>query len=67
MANADGSVIIRADIDDKQAQKELNALTKKSMHYRKSLIAKKQKEIRSQPTLIILAHSWTRQKPSWIR
>ena len=29
MANADGSVIIRADIDDKQAQKELNALTKK--------------------------------------
>lgn len=29
MANADGSVIIKADIDDKQAQKELNALTKK--------------------------------------
>ena len=29
MANADGSVIIKADIDDKQAQKELNALEKK--------------------------------------
>lgn len=29
MANADGSVIIKADIDDKQAQKKLNALEKK--------------------------------------
>lgn len=29
MANADGSVIIKADIDDKQAQKELDALQKK--------------------------------------
>nr|DAR05226.1 MAG TPA: minor tail protein [Bacteriophage sp.] len=29
MANADGSVIIKADIDDKQALKELNALEKK--------------------------------------
>lgn len=29
MANADGSVIIKTDIDDKQAQKELNALEKK--------------------------------------
>jgi hypothetical protein len=29
MANADGSVIIKAEIDDKQAQKELNALEKK--------------------------------------
>lgn len=29
MANADGSVIIKAKIDDKQAQKELNALEKK--------------------------------------
>lgn len=29
MANADGSVIIKADIDDKQAQKELDALEKK--------------------------------------
>lgn len=29
MANADGSIIVNVDLDDKQAQKELNALTKK--------------------------------------
>lgn len=41
MANADGSVIIRADIDDKQAQKELNALTKKIDALQEKLNSKK--------------------------
>ena len=43
MANADGSVIIRADIDDKQAQKELNALTKKIDALQEKLNSKKAK------------------------
>ena len=41
MANADGSVIIKADIDDKQAQKELNALEKKIEALQKKLTNKK--------------------------
>ena len=41
MANADGSVIIKADIDDKQAQKELNALEKKIDALQKKLTNKK--------------------------
>lgn len=41
MANADGSVIIKADIDDKQAQKELNALTKKIDALQEKLNSKK--------------------------
>lgn len=43
MANADGSVIIKADIDDKQAQKELNALTKKIDALQEKLNSKKAK------------------------
>lgn len=41
MANADGSVIIKADIDDKQAQKELNALEKKIKALQEKLTNKK--------------------------
>lgn len=41
MANADGSVIIKADIDDKQAQKELNALEKKIEAMQEKLTNKK--------------------------
>lgn len=41
MANADGSVIIKADIDDKQAQKELNALGKKIESLQEKLTNKK--------------------------
>lgn len=41
MANADGSVIIKADIDDKQAQKELNALEKKIESLQEKLTNKK--------------------------
>lgn len=41
MANADGSVIIKADIDDKQAQRELNALTKKIDTLQEKLNSKK--------------------------
>lgn len=41
MANADGSVIIKADIDDKQAQKELNALEKKIEALQEKLNSKK--------------------------
>lgn len=41
MANADGSVIIKADIDDKQAQRELNALTKKIDALQEKLNSKK--------------------------
>lgn len=43
MANADGSVIIKADIDDKQAQRELNALTKKIDALQEKLNRKKAK------------------------
>lgn len=43
MANADGSVIIKADIDDKQAQRELNALTKKIDALQEKLNSKKAK------------------------
>ena len=41
MANADGSVIIKADIDDKQAHKELNALEKKIEALQEKLTNKK--------------------------
>ena len=41
MANADGSVIIKADIDDKQAQKKLNALEKKIEALQEKLTNKK--------------------------
>ena len=41
MANADGSVIIKADIEDKQAQKELNALEKKIESLQEKLANKK--------------------------
>lgn len=41
MANADGSVIIKADIDDKQAQKELDALEKKIDALQEKLTNKK--------------------------
>ena len=41
MANADGSVIIKADIDDKEAQKELNALEKKIEALQEKLTNKK--------------------------
>lgn len=41
MANADGSVIIKAEIDDKQAQKELNALEKKIKALQEKLNSKK--------------------------
>ena len=41
MANADGSVIIKADIDDKKAQKELNALEKKIEALQEKLTNKK--------------------------
>lgn len=41
MANADGSVTIKADIDDKQAQKELNALEKKIEALQEKLTNKK--------------------------
>lgn len=41
MANADGSVIIKADIDDKQAQKELDALEKKIEALQEKLTNKK--------------------------
>lgn len=41
MANADGSVIIKAEIDDKQAQKELNALEKKIEALQEKLNSKK--------------------------
>lgn len=41
MANADGSVIIKADIDDKQAQKELNALEMKIEALQEKLTNKK--------------------------
>ena len=41
MANADGSVIIKVDIDDKQAQKELNALEKKIEALQEKLTNKK--------------------------
>ena len=44
MANADGSVIIKADIDDKQAQKELNALEKKIEALQKKLEPSKEKK-----------------------
>lgn len=44
MANADGSVIIKADIDDKQAQKELNALEKKIEALQKKLETSKEKK-----------------------
>lgn len=43
MANADGSVIVKADIDDKQAQKELDALTKKIDALQEKLNSKKAK------------------------
>lgn len=43
MANADGSVIIKADIDDKQVQRELNALTKKIDALQEKLNSKKAK------------------------
>lgn len=43
MANADGSVIIKADIDDKQAQREFNALTKKIDTLQEKLNSKKAK------------------------
>ena len=43
MANADGSVIIKANIDDKQAQRELNALTKKIDALQEKLNRKKAK------------------------
>lgn len=45
MANADGSVIIKADIDDKQAQKELNALEKKIEALQEKLNNKNPREI----------------------
>lgn len=41
MANADGSVIIKVEIDDKQAQKELNALEKKIEALQEKLTNKK--------------------------
>lgn len=41
MAHTDGSVIIKADIDDKQAQKELNALEKKIEALQEKLSNKK--------------------------
>lgn len=41
MANADGSVIIKTDIDDKQAQKELTALEKKIEALQDKLNSKK--------------------------
>lgn len=41
MANADGSVIIKAEIDDKQAQKELDALEKKIEALQEKLNSKK--------------------------
>lgn len=41
MANADGSVIIKAEIDDKQAQKELDALEKKIEALQEKLTNKK--------------------------
>lgn len=44
MANADGSVIIKAEIDDKQAQKELNALEKKIEALQKKLETSKEKK-----------------------
>ena len=44
MANADGSVTIKADIDDKQAQKELNALEKKIEALQKKLETSKEKK-----------------------
>lgn len=44
MANADGSVIIKADIDDKQAQKEFNALEKKIEALQKKLETSKEKK-----------------------
>ena len=44
MANADSSVIIKADIDDKQAQKELNALEKKIEALQKKLETSKEKK-----------------------
>ena len=43
MANADGSVIIKTNIDDKQAQRELNALTKKIDALQEKLNSKKAK------------------------
>lgn len=43
MANADGSVIIKAEIDDKQAQRELNALSKKIDVLQEKLNSKKAK------------------------
>ena len=43
MANADGSVIIKAEIDDKQAQRELNALSKKIDALQEKLNSKKAK------------------------
>mgnify|MGYP002768687585 CR=1 FL=1 len=44
MANADGSVIIKAEIDDKQAQKELNALEKKIEALQEKLETSKEKK-----------------------
>jgi len=43
MANGDGSVIIKAEIDDKQAQRELNALSKKIDALQEKLNSKKAK------------------------
>lgn len=48
---ADGSIIIKTDIDDKQAQTELNRLTKKSMRSMKRSAIKSSKQF----------HSWSNQ------
>ena len=64
MANADGSVIIKAEIDDKQAQKELNALEKKIEALQEKLTNKKS----ARDTLFNQANNlgarWTKKWPS---
>lgn len=45
MANADGSIIVNVDLDDKQAQKELNALTKKIDGLNEKIYQKKQEQM----------------------
>lgn len=67
MANADGSVIIKADIDDKQAQKELNALEKKIEGRRKSSPTRNPREILCLTKPTTWAHSLTKQRPNWRR
>lgn len=64
MANADGSVIIRADIDDKQAQKELNALTKKIDALQEKLNSKKATGIFLQTEPQIWRTVWKKNKKS---